>query len=77
MIAFFRKLFGLVPQTVDGIIADIEAKVASLGVAADFHNAEAELHSAEAALRTRLSAAANAEATRAKVIAGKLSALIS
>lgn len=75
LIAFIKSFF--TKHEVDAIIADIEAKVNSLNVAAEFHAAEADLHSAAAAIKTQLSTAANAESTRAKVIAAKLAGLIS
>lgn len=64
-------------QSVDSIISDIEAKVAALNVAAEFHAAEADMHSVAALIKTELSAVATSESQRAKVIAAKLAALIS
>lgn len=64
-------------QSVDSIIADIQAKVKALNVAAEFHAAEVVVHNEAAILKNKLAAAADAEYTRAKAIAAKLEALIS
>src|ERR1700760_3385261 len=80
LIMFFKK-------TVDGIIADIEKKIASLHIVAELHTKEAEAHAEVIKLRTEahndfvklkteLVAKAEAEIARAKAIAEKFKALI-
>lgn len=64
-------------KTVDSIIADIDAKITQLGIVAEAKKIEAAAHYEVVKLRTELSAAALAEAARAKSIAEKFKALIS
>lgn len=64
-------------QSVDSIIADIQAKVKALNVAAEFHAAEADAHREVILAKNALIGFADAEYTRAKAIAAKLEALIS
>lgn len=64
-------------QSVDSIIADIQAKVKALNVAAEFHDAEAWAHNEAAVLKGILSDEAKVQSERAKAIAAKLEALIS
>lgn len=74
MFAFLKSLFR---KSVDSIVADIQAKVEALHIAADFHSAEAQVHAEAVQAKIKLTNAASAEAGRAKAIATKLEALIS
>lgn len=69
-------LFSKVTQTVDSIVADINAKISDLHIVADAKKVEAAVHDEVVKLRTELSAAATAEAARAKRLAEKFKELI-
>lgn len=63
-------------QSIDGIVADITAKIAKLNLVAEAHKLEAEVHQTEINARVKLAAFALSEFGRAKSIAQKLEALI-
>jgi hypothetical protein len=74
VLAYLKSLF--TRQTVDSIIADIEAKVDKLNVVAELHIREIAAHNAVIDEKTKLVALARTEFSRAKSIAGKLADLI-
>lgn len=73
----FSKIRSYLASSVDGLVADIEARVAKLHVVADAHAAESALHQKVIAEKQVLVAFAQKEEQRARAIAAKFKALIS
>lgn len=73
----FSKIRSFFASSVDGLVADIETRVAKLHVVADIRNAEAMVHQKVIAERQELAAVALKEEQRARAIAAKFKALIS
>ena len=73
----FSKIRSFFASSVDGLVADIEARVAKLQIVADAHKAEAAVHQKVIEERQALVAFAQKEEQRARVIAAKFQALIS
>lgn len=73
----FSKIRSFFVSSVDGLVADIETRVAKLHVVADLHKAEAELQQKVIAEKQALVAFAQKEEARARAIAAKFKALIS
>lgn len=73
----FSKIRSFFASSVDGLVADIEARVAKLNVVADAHKVEADLHAKVIAEKQKLVEFAQKEEARARAIAAKFKALIS
>jgi len=74
MFAFIRSLF---TKSINSIIADITKKIEHLHIVAELHAAESVVQTAIAKEATAARLFADTEYSRAKSIAGKLTALIS
>jgi hypothetical protein len=74
MFAFLSKLFS---PTVDSVISDITKKIEQLHAVAELHALEAQAKAKVIAEANVLKTFAEGEYSRAKVIAGKLAALVS
>lgn len=73
----FSKFKAYFTKGIDDLISDVSSTVERLHVVAAAHAAAAKVHAAEIEVRTKLLATADAEETRAKRIAAKLTELVS